>query len=94
MRPALALAVLLVLPHAPARALDEPYTWRDPDSGCAYLLTRAGGITLKHRRDGAPDCPEAGRTLPLLSDRSVEQMGQGVEALKRELERLGERMRR
>ncbi len=86
------LALPALLLAAPALALDEPVTWRDPDSGCAYLLTRAGGIAPKYRRNGSPDCPDAARSL--LSDQTVDQMGQGLEAMKREVERLGERLRR
>ncbi len=94
MRVRLLLPALLVL-AGPALALDEPVTWRDPDSGCAYLLTRGGGIAPKYRRNGAPDCPDAARAAgPLLSDQTVDQLGQGLEAMKREVERLGERLRR
>ncbi len=94
MRVRLLLPVLLVL-AGPALALDEPVTWRDPDSGCAYLLTRGGGIAPKYRRNGAPDCPDASRAAAgVLSDQTVQQMGQGLETLKREMEGLAERLRR
>ena len=91
MRRFLRILIMAALPAGPALALDEPVTWRDPDTGCAYLLTRSGGIAPKYRRDGAPDCPDASRAQPLISERSVEQ---GVDAVRRELERLGERFKR
>ncbi len=49
---ALALAML-----PPALALDQPVVWRDPDTGCGYLLTTQGGIGVRYRADGTIDCP-------------------------------------
>src|SRR4051794_10245081 len=97
------LAVLLLT--TPALALDEPVPWRDPDSGCAYWLTPQGGIAPRFRRDGTPDCPEtdvAPRTIspsaPLVSDQAVQdavrELGRGLDALRREVERLRDGMRR
>jgi hypothetical protein len=89
------------LTGVPALALDEPAAWRDPDSGCAYWLTPQGGIAPRFRRDGTPDCPEsdfASRSLspasPLVSDQAVRELGRGLDALRREVERLSDRMRR
>ena len=87
-----ALILPLLVLAGPALALDEPVTWRDPDSGCAYLLTRGGGIAPKYRRNGAPDCPDNGRAV--ISDQTVQQLGQGLDTLKREMEGLAERLRR
>ncbi len=36
----------------------EPRLWRDPDQGCTYIITSQGGIGLRYRRDGSPDCPD------------------------------------
>ena len=99
----LILAVLLLT--TPALALDEPVPWRDPDSGCAYWLTPQGGITPRYRRDGTPDCPEADiptRAIappgPIISDQAVgnavTELGRGLDALKREVERLADQIRR
>jgi hypothetical protein len=99
----LAAAVLLLCTTARTSALDEPVPWRDPDSGCAYWLTPQGGIAPRYRRDGLPDCPgtqEPARTIgsPLLSDQAIRdttrELGRGLEALKREVERLGDRLGR
>jgi hypothetical protein len=53
----------------------------------------------RYRRDGAPDCPgtaDAGRdtSAPGNSDQTTSQLGRGYDALKREIERLGERLGR
>jgi len=71
----IAFSVLLA---GPALALDEPVTWRDPDSGCRYWLTPQGGIAPRYRRDGQPDCPDVASADPR----------QPLEALRREVERL------
>ncbi|WP_460451231.1 hypothetical protein [Alsobacter sp. SYSU BS001988] len=81
-----------------AWALDEPVTWRD-ETGCAYLLTPQGGITPKLRRDSLPDCPESAprppiTSAPIISDDAVRDVQRGVDALRREIERLGDRFRR
>lgn len=97
------LATLLLT--TPALALDEPVPWRDPDSGCAYWLTPQGGIALRFRRDGTPDCPEADiptRAIappgPIISGQAVRDavtgLGRGLDALKREFERLADQIRR
>src|SRR5215207_3463762 len=100
------LAATLVLASlAPAFALDEPVPWRDPDSGCAYWLTPQGGIAPRYRRDGTPACPEADiptRAIappgPIISDQAVRDavtgLGRGLDALKREVERLADQIRR
>jgi hypothetical protein len=91
------IAVLFLT--TPAFALNEPVLWRDPDTSCAYWLTPQGGIAPRYRRDGIPDCPgtnEAARdtTAPSSADQSTSQLGRGYDALKREIERLGERLGR
>ncbi|HEX2553367.1 MAG TPA: hypothetical protein VHL98_06680 [Microvirga sp.] len=37
-------------------SVPEPAIWRDPIHGCAYLLPPQGGISLRYRPDGRPDC--------------------------------------
>jgi hypothetical protein len=91
------IAILLLT--TPAFALNEPVIWRDPDTSCAYWLTPQGGIAPRYRRDGFPDCPgtnDAARDTiaPGNSDQSTSQLGRGYDALKREIERLGERLGR
>jgi len=97
------IAILLLT--TPALALDEPVPWRDPDSGCVYWLTPQGGIAPRYRRDGTLDCPEADiptRAIappgPIISDQAVRDamtgLGRGLDALKREVERLADQIRR
>jgi hypothetical protein len=74
----MSIVVLSVLVVGPALALDEPVTWRDPDSGCRYWLTPQGGIAPRYRRDGQPDCPDVASADPR----------HAFEALRREVERL------
>ncbi len=49
---------LAALGAGPALAQD-PTLWRDPTQGCTYVVTPQGGVTLRHRRDGSPDCVDA-----------------------------------
>ena len=77
----------------PAMALDQPTVWRDPDTGCAYFLTQQGGIGLRYRRDGLPDCPDAHAGSRLM-DETARGFSDGLSALQREIERLRERFRR
>ena len=80
----------------PALALDEPVVWRDPNTGCAYWLAPQGGLAPRYLSDGLPDCPETdarrSTPAPTISDQSVRDMtrelGRGLEALRREVERL------
>jgi hypothetical protein len=51
------LSLGLLLGLLPAAA-QEPRVWRDPDQGCTYILTPAGGVGLRYRADGTPDCPD------------------------------------
>ena len=97
----LVLAVLLLT--APALALDEPVIWRDPDSGCSYWLAPQGGIAPRYRRDGLPDCPETNdvrrsTATPIISDQAIRdisrELSRGLDALKREMERLNDRLGR
>ncbi len=53
---AVALATLAVVPAL----AQEPTLWRDPAQGCTYLVTPQGGVTLRYRRDGSPDCQDVG----------------------------------
>ena len=108
MRKVIVLAVVGAFGIGPALltsalALDEPVAWRDPDSGCAYWLTRQGGIAPRFRPNGTPDCPEGGLAArtpssPLVSDQAVQEavreLGRGLDAVRREVERLSDRMRR
>ncbi len=91
-RHAAAGGLLLLLAAAPALALDEPVIWRDPDTGCAYFLTPQGGIGLRYRRDGIADCPDAGAGSRLVDD-TARGLSEGFEALRREAERLRDRLR-
>lgn len=77
---------------APALALDPPVVWRDPDTGCAYLLTPQGGVAPRYRRDGSPDCPDASAGSRLMDD-AMRGIARGLETLQREMERLRERFR-
>ncbi len=99
MRPLLA-ATALFASLAPALALDQPVVWRDPDSGCAYWLTPQGGIAPRYRRDGLPDCPGAqmGSTgAPVIGEDALRglsrEFGRGLDALRRELEALRDRVK-
>ncbi len=86
---ALALAML-----PPALALDQPVVWRDPDTGCGYLLTPQGGIGIRHRADGTIDCSNASqdsRAARGTLDDMARELGRGLDALRRELDRLRQR---
>jgi hypothetical protein len=91
-RTALACLVL-ALGGASARALEEPVVWRDPGTGCAYLLGPQGGIAPRFNRDGSPDCPDA-RAGSRVVDDTVRGIAQGLGALQREVERLRDRYTR
>jgi hypothetical protein len=95
---ALAFVLATLCVAAPALALDQPVVWRD-DTGCAYLLTPQGGISPRLKRDGLPDCPDAATgppltSAPIISDNAVREMQRGLDTLRREVERLGDRLRR
>src|SRR5918997_5525338 len=78
----------------PAVALDQPVIWRDSDTDCGYFLTPQGGMTIRYRADGSIDCPNATREASpgrgVLDDMSRE-LGRGLDALRRELDRLRQR---
>jgi hypothetical protein len=78
--------VLVIASAGSALALDEPYVWRDDQSGCAYLLTQAGGITPRLRHDGTPDCPDAREPGTALVDNAVRGLRRGLDDLRRELD--------
>ena len=86
----LAACACLGLIPGTALAIDEPMIWRDPDTGCAYLLSRQGGIAARHRKDGSIDCPEAGSASRLLDDTS-RGIAKGLDALQQEVGRLRDR---
>jgi hypothetical protein len=83
-------ASYLVLGLGPAFALDEPVIWRDPDTGCGYFLSPQGGIAPRFRRDGLPDCPDAGAGSRVVDD-TARGIAQGLDTLQREFERLRNR---
>ncbi len=91
---AVLVTVLALAMGTPALALDQPVVWRDPDTGCGYLLTPQGGIGIRHRADGTIDCPnasqEGGSARGTLDDMARE-LGRGLDALRRELDRLRQR---
>jgi hypothetical protein len=87
---ALACTGILLGLGAPALAIEEPVVWRDPDTGCAYLLGPQGGIAPRYLRDGSPDCPDA-RAGSRVIDDAARGLAQGLDALKREVERLRRR---
>jgi hypothetical protein len=84
------LAALSVVLAVPAAALEQPVVWRDPDTGCAYVLTPQGGVSPRYRRDGNLDCPDAGTGSRLVDD-TARGIAQGLETLQREVERLRDR---
>ena len=79
----------------PALALEEPVAWRDPESGCKYWLTPQGGIAPCFRANGQPNCPEveSGTTLDQTGRDITRELGRGLDALKREVDRLGDRFK-
>src|SRR4051812_26163538 len=93
---------LASLASSAALALDQPVVWRDPDTGCAYWMTPQGGIAPRFRSDGMPDCPASearqGGAIPLISDQAARDaardLARGLDALKREVERLSDRVGR
>ncbi len=87
---ALACAGFLLAFGTPALAIEEPVVWRDPDTGCAYLLGPQGGIAPRYLRDGSPDCPDAKVGSRIIDD-TARGLAQGLDALKREVERLRQR---
>ena len=56
--PPIRLALLALVAGLLPAAAQEPRLWRDPEQGCAYIITPQGGIGLRYKRDGSPDCPE------------------------------------
>ena len=91
--------IVLLLLTTPALALDQPTVWRDPDTSCAYWLTPQGGIAPRYGRDGVPDCPETNTARrdtspPGSSDQTTNQLSRGLDALKREMDRSGDRIGR
>lgn len=77
----------------PALALEPPSIWRDPETGCAYLLTPQGGVAPRLRRDGVVDCPDASASSRFVDD-AMRGLSQGLDTLQRELKDLRERFRR
>jgi hypothetical protein len=87
-------AALVVTMVTPAFALDQPVVWRDPETGCGYLLTPQGGVGIRYRADGTIDCPsatqESGSARGAL-DNMTRELGRGLDTLRRELDRLRQR---
>jgi hypothetical protein len=86
----LAVSAILAPISGAALAIDAPAIWRDPDTGCAYLVSPQGGITIRHRKDGSVECPEAGSTSRLIED-TKRGVATGLDALQRELGQLRDR---
>jgi hypothetical protein len=86
----LACASWLLATSTSCYAIEEPVVWRDPDTGCAYLLGPQGGIAPRYQRDGSPDCPDAKVGSRIIDD-TARGLAQGLDALKREVERLRQR---
>jgi hypothetical protein len=84
------IGIVFALSGFSAQALEEPVVWRDPGTGCAYLLGPQGGIAPRFNRDGSPDCPDA-RAGSRVVDDTVRGIAQGLSALQREVERLRDR---
>jgi hypothetical protein len=93
----IALVAAALIAAASALALDEPVTWRDPDTQCAYWLLPNGGMTPRLRRNGTPDCPGARITIdgPVavmdeteVRDATVRDLTQAVQRLQREVEAI------
>jgi hypothetical protein len=84
-----------LLAAVPALALEEPVAWKDPESGCKYWLTPQGGIAPRYRANGQPDCPEieSSDTLGQTGRDITRELGRGLDALKREVDRLGDRFK-
>jgi hypothetical protein len=84
-----------LLATVPALALDEPVAWKDPESGCKYWLTPQGGIAPRYRANRQPDCPavESGDAVSQTGRDITRELGRGLDALKREVDRLGDRFK-
>jgi hypothetical protein len=88
---ALALASLA----ASADSQEAPAAWRDPSTGCSYLITPSGGMTVRLRRDGLPDCPTSSRSTGEPVSRPADEptraefrdLTRAIDGLRRELER-------
>ena len=90
--PLIFCVVLAIESAGSASAREEPFVWRDSESGCAYFLTRSGGITSRLRRDGTPDCPNAREPGSALVDNAVRGLGRSLDNLRREMDnRFGDR---
>jgi hypothetical protein len=96
-RTILAIGFALAL-YGSATALDQPVIWRDPDSGCAYWLTPQGGMAPRFRSNGMPDCPASeGRSesvIPLISEQAARDLARAMDAIKRQIEILSDRVGR
>ncbi len=91
---AVLVTVLALAMGTPALALDQPVVWRDPDTGCGYLLTPQGGIDVRYRADGTIDCPKATQDSDSARgtlDDIARELGRGLDTLRRELDRLRQR---
>ncbi|MBM6583934.1 hypothetical protein ILT44_27405 [Microvirga sp. BT689] len=51
-----------LLSTVPVVAQEAPALWRDPEAGCIYFKL-GNTLSLRHQRDGWPDCPDAQRAV-------------------------------
>ena len=93
--PAILLVLSMISTAAAQTATQDPTPWRDPETGCTYLVAPQGGITIRYSRNGLPDCPgaslalgeqEIGTTIQALT-RAVDDLSRDIEGLRREIER-------
>jgi hypothetical protein len=86
--------VVSVVWLTPAFALDQPVIWRDPETGCGYFLMPQGGMSIRYRADRSIDCPNSSRDSASgrgVLDDMARELGRGLDALRRELDRLRQR---
>ena len=93
MRALIIVSVLLVASMASGQTT-APAPWRDPETGCVYLVSPQGGIAIRYAQNGLPDCPgaslalgeqEIGTTIRALS-RAIDDLSRDIEGLRREIQ--------
>jgi hypothetical protein len=92
MRTVILIGSLLGL--APAVAQEAPSVWRDPDGGCVYFKL-GDTLSLRYKRDGSPDCPDARReTSPpsMITDQEQTVTRDDVRDVTRAIEGLSRRL--
>jgi hypothetical protein len=95
MRALIIVSVLLVASTASGQTtVPAPAPWRDPETGCTYLVSPQGGIAIRYAQNGLPDCPgaslalgeqEIGTTIRALS-RAIDDLSRDIEGLRREIQ--------